>query len=166
MFGLPTEFLLDGLMAVLLAATVFYCALLDRRLKALRNGQDGFRQTIEQLNTATARAEVSIAQLKQASGTIDETLGVQIREARILAAELARSVQVGNAEPVSNKRPARSAEWVADALKAAAKTRDQTATQHEPQEETSSQDRYEDVPQAALETGLNQSLLDALKRAR
>lgn len=157
MFGVPTEFLLDGLMAVLLAATVFYCAMLDRRLKALRNGQDGFRQTIDQLNTATARAEVSIAQLKQASGSMDETLGVQIREARVLAAELARAVQKGAGEPLSPKRSARSAEWVADALKAAAKTA-------EPEH------KRDDVPidpvRHELETGLNDSLLDALKKAR
>ncbi len=165
MFGLPTEFLLDGLMAVLLAATVFYCALLDRRLKALRSGQDGFRQTIDQLNTATARAEVSIAQLKQASGTIDETLNVQIREARILAAELARSVQAGSADlAVAGKRPARSPEWVAEALKAAAKT----ASSEEAADRPAMAEKYEDdtPPQEVLETGLNQTLLDALKRAR
>ncbi|MEQ9247964.1 MAG: DUF6468 domain-containing protein, partial [Nitratireductor sp.] len=72
MMNIPTDLLLDGLVAILLGATIFYCAMLDRKLKALRSGQDGLKQTIDQLNTATARAEISISQMKQVSDQLDD----------------------------------------------------------------------------------------------
>ncbi|MBL4864552.1 MAG: hypothetical protein JKY63_06665 [Rhodobiaceae bacterium] len=49
MWNIPTDLILDALVAILLAATIFYCAMLDRRLKALRSGQDGFKAIIDQL---------------------------------------------------------------------------------------------------------------------
>lgn len=96
MIGLPTDLLLEGLVAVLLLATVIYCALLDRRLKALRSGQDGLRQIISDLNAATEQASASISGLKDASDAIGKEIGVQLQRGRALADELELMVEAGD----------------------------------------------------------------------
>jgi len=156
---IPTDLLLDILVSALLVATIFYCAVLDRKLKALRSGQDGLKQTIDQLNTATARAEVSITQMKQVSGGLDNGLTQQMRDARSLADELSVMVASGNSLAGRIGRGGQSA----------------------PMEPSASlgprpRDKFVPVPPAEpaltpadagrLEDGLNQTLLDALKRAR
>ena len=42
--------IVEIVLTLLLAATLVYCAILERRLAALRKGQDGFRETIVELN--------------------------------------------------------------------------------------------------------------------
>ena len=96
MSGIPTDLILEGLVAVLLLATVVYCALLDRRLKALRSGQDGLRQIISDLNAATEQASASIAGLKDASDTIGKEIGGQLHRGRALADELELMVEAGD----------------------------------------------------------------------
>lgn len=172
MFGLPTDFLLDGLVAVLLVATIFYSALLDRRLKALRSGQDGLRHTIDQLNTATARAEVSIGQLKQASGEVDSGLSEQVRRARSVADELSVMVTSGNklADRLSGEIPG-STSRPRRVVPLATRSEPSPA----PAKTAGPEDRFDAkqgqrAPAAdgtsSLETGLNKTLLEALKKAR
>lgn len=76
-------------LTVLLAATLVYCAVLERRLAALRKGQDGFRDTIAELNTAIGSASASIRQLKAAAAGAAETLDERLSHARGLIDELA-----------------------------------------------------------------------------
>lgn len=161
MMNIPTDLLLDGLVAILLGATIFYCAMLDRKLKALRSGQDGLKQTIDQLNTATARAEISISQMKQVSGQLDDGLTQQMRDARSLADELSVMVASGNkvAGQLGTGRPRAAA---AAPTPAALKPR-----QRETQVPIASAEIGMTPADAGrLEDGLNQTLLDALKRAR
>ena len=73
---MPIDLLLEGLVAVLLVVTVGYCFVLDRRLKALRDGQDGMKEIIRELNKATERAQTGIAQLK-ISG---DAVGAELRD--------------------------------------------------------------------------------------
>ena len=70
--------IVEGALTVLLAATLVYCAILERRLASLRRGQDGFQKTIGELNTAIESAGNAIRMLKTstagASGALDERL--------------------------------------------------------------------------------------------
>jgi uncharacterized protein DUF6468 len=167
---LPTDLLLDGLVAVLLAATIFFCALLDRRLKALRSGQDGMKAIIDQLNTATARAEVSIGQLKQASGEIDSGLSDQVHRARAVADELSVMVASGAnlANRLDDERPSRSTSRPEDSFERKvvplAQNEGQVSDHFAHADEISP--NGEAKPAEQVENGLNKTLLEALKKAR
>ncbi len=72
----------------LLAATLVYCALLERKLSALRKGQDGLKRIIADLNAAIGNAGASMLQLKAAAAGTAETLDDRLARARGLADEL------------------------------------------------------------------------------
>ncbi len=65
--AVPFGVLLEGIVCLFLIATIAYCAMLDRRLRAMRSGQDGLRDLIRDLNTATAQAAAAIDNLKTAT---------------------------------------------------------------------------------------------------
>ena len=73
----------------LLAATLVYCAILERRLSALRRNQDGFKETIGELNQAIAAAGASMRMLKMAASGAGEALDERLSRARNLSDELA-----------------------------------------------------------------------------
>src|SRR5208282_4592625 len=75
-------------LTVLLAATLVYCAILERRLAALRKGQDGFKETIAQLDASIASAGTSMRMLKSAATGAAETLDERLARARNLIDEL------------------------------------------------------------------------------
>lgn len=75
-------------LSALLAATLVYCALLERRLTALRKGQDGLKDIIAELNGSIADAGASMRMLKAAASGAAETLDSRARRARDLADEL------------------------------------------------------------------------------
>lgn len=110
MIALPTDLVLEGLVAILLFATVVYCAMLNRRLKALRSGQDGLRQLIHDLQVATEQAQAGIGGLKEASDVIGKDLDDKLTQGRTLAEELTLMVEAGDriADRLSNvaTRPA------------------------------------------------------------
>jgi Domain of unknown function (DUF6468) len=78
------------LLAVLLLVTVFYCWRLDRRLNALRNGQDGMREAVADLIKATSQAEACIQGLRDTAGQSSVELDARITKAQKLAADLQR----------------------------------------------------------------------------
>ena len=96
MIGLPTDLILEGVVAILLLATVVYCAMLDRRLKALRSGQDGLRQLIADLQAVTEQARAGIGGLKQASDVIGRDLDDKLTQGQALAEELKLMVDAGD----------------------------------------------------------------------
>jgi len=75
-------------LTVLLAATLVYCALLERRLAALRKGQDSFKETIAELNAAIQSAGASMRLLKSVAAGAGETLDERLSRARNLVDEL------------------------------------------------------------------------------
>lgn len=93
---LPFDVFLEIIVCVFLAATIAYCAMLDRRLRAMRSGQDGLRELVGELNNATQRAVSAIDGLKQASEATNEELGERVRTARTLADELSLMLDSGN----------------------------------------------------------------------
>jgi hypothetical protein len=94
--NLPMDLMLEVIVCVLLAATIGYCATLDRRLRAMRSGQDGLRDLIRDLSGATEQATNAIARLRQASDATGGALIEQVKRGRALADELSLMVQAGN----------------------------------------------------------------------
>ncbi|HEY8697086.1 MAG TPA: DUF6468 domain-containing protein [Rhizomicrobium sp.] len=85
---MPISLIVEILLSLLLLATLGYCALLERRLSALRSGQDGLKETIGELNGAIANAGSSMRLLKAAAAGASETLDERLSRARSLADEL------------------------------------------------------------------------------
>lgn len=75
-------------LSFLLVATLGYCALLERKLTALRKGQDGLKDIIADLNAAINSAGTSMRMLKSAAGGAAEALDERVGRARSLIDEL------------------------------------------------------------------------------
>jgi ABC-type transporter Mla subunit MlaD len=75
-------------LTLLLAATLVYCIVLERRLAAVRKGQDGLKSMIGELNGAITGAGASLRALKTAAAGAAETLDDRMKRARALADEL------------------------------------------------------------------------------
>jgi hypothetical protein len=110
-------------LTALLAATLGYCIVLERRLRALRNGQDGLKSTIAALNTAIAGAGTAMRTLKASAGQTIETMEDRLSRARNLVDEL--SVLCSSGERIAERferqsSPARGAAAEPDAAPAAA----------------------------------------------
>ena len=88
--------ILEVVVAGLLVVTAAYCFVLDRRLRALRTGQDGLKAVIEGLDAATERAQTSILQLKVVGEQTSKKLDEDIAKARILADELSVMIESGD----------------------------------------------------------------------
>ena len=88
--------LLEALLAVLLAATVSYCYVLNRRLGALRATQAEMQALISEFNRATERAEAGIVLLRRASDEAGAGLQRRIDKAQTLADELGFIVETGD----------------------------------------------------------------------
>lgn len=91
-----SKLILDFFVAGLLAATLFYCIRLERRLGAFRSGQDGLREVVDQLKAATDTARDSIENLKLAAGIAGEQLEKRVRGAEALIDEMKVIVETGN----------------------------------------------------------------------
>lgn len=92
----PWSMLVDLVAIALLGTTVFYCVLLNRRLGAMRDGQDGLKDTIHTLNEACDRAAMSVRNLAGATEQVDEELTRRLERARALADELGMILESGN----------------------------------------------------------------------
>jgi Domain of unknown function (DUF6468) len=80
--------IVELLLSVLLLATICYCAVLERRLSALRKGQDGLRDTIGSLNAAIVAAGESMRALKASASGAAQTLDERMTRARGMIDEL------------------------------------------------------------------------------
>jgi hypothetical protein len=87
---LPTTltFYLELGLEVLLALTLAYCVILERRLAAVRKGQEGLKRHIGELNMAIAGAGASLRALKSAAGEAAQTLDERLKRARLHIDEL------------------------------------------------------------------------------
>ena len=87
---LPTNpiFYLELGLDILLAFTLVYCVILERRLAAVRKGQEGLKQTIGELNMAISGAGASLRALKAAAGEAAHTLDERLKRARLHIDEL------------------------------------------------------------------------------
>jgi|SRR6185312_199294 hypothetical protein len=81
-------FIAELILEVLLAATLGYCVLLERRLAAVRKGQEGLGRLVGELNMAIAGAGASLRALKAAAGESAATLDERLKRARLHIDEL------------------------------------------------------------------------------
>ena len=87
--------IIEMLVAILLALTIGYCMMLNRRLKLLRSDEQSLRATISELVTATEIAERAIAGLKLTVEDCEIGLGARLRSADRFTADLDRSIAAG-----------------------------------------------------------------------
>lgn len=87
---LPTDmtFYLELGLEVLLAFTLGYCVILERRLATVRKGQEGLSRLVGELNMAIAGAGASLRALKTATGEASHTLDERLKRARLHIDEL------------------------------------------------------------------------------
>jgi len=82
-----TGMILDGVLMLLLVAALGYGVRLERKLTALREGQQAFASAVTDLNAAAGRAEAALASLR-ASGQETDLLHDRIIKAREVKAQL------------------------------------------------------------------------------
>lgn len=85
----------DGLVAVLLVATIVSSMKLSRRIAQLKGDEAALRQTIGDLMVATATAERAIAGLRTTLDECDRTLADRLGTAERYAADIAAQVEAG-----------------------------------------------------------------------
>jgi len=86
----------EGLVAILLVAAIYYCIILNRRLTKLRDGQDEFTGLVMELNESTRRAQNSVQDLKSSTVETGKQLEEQIAAGRVLVDELSIITESGN----------------------------------------------------------------------
>ncbi len=84
----PITIVLELSLGVLLAACLFYCWRLDRKLSALRAGQDGIREAARELNASVAAAEAAVKSLRQTAHETGRDLQGRIDTASAIAEKL------------------------------------------------------------------------------
>jgi len=94
-------FYVEIALEILLAATLCYCIVLERRLAAVRRGQEGLSRTIGELNMAIAGAGASLRALKGAAGEAAQTLDERLKRARLHIDEL--SVLTASGERIADR---------------------------------------------------------------
>lgn len=96
-----TGMILDGVLMLLLVAALGYGVRLERKLTALREGQQAFASAVTELNAAAGRAEAALASLR-ASGQETDLLHDRIIKAREVKAQLEALIARGpTAAPVA-----------------------------------------------------------------
>lgn len=104
-----TGMILDGVLMLLLVAALGYGVRLERKLTALREGQQAFASAVTDLNAAAGRAEAALASLR-ASGQETDLLHDRIIKAREVKAQLEALIARGPvAVPAVAPEPAREA---------------------------------------------------------
>ncbi|MBN8551940.1 MAG: hypothetical protein J0L52_03470 [Caulobacterales bacterium] len=86
--------IMDVLLIALILAAIAYGMRLEKKLRSLREGQDGFVRAVAELNVAAGRAEAALAELR-AAGEETDLLHERIVAARTLKAELDSLVSRG-----------------------------------------------------------------------
>lgn len=84
----PISLTLEGVLAVLLGACLYSFWRLDRKLNALRTGQDGVRAAAVELAQATLAAETAVKALRVTAQEAGRDLQARINDARATADRL------------------------------------------------------------------------------
>ncbi|HRO04449.1 MAG TPA: DUF6468 domain-containing protein [Terricaulis sp.] len=84
----PIALTIEIVLALMLAACLFYFWRLDRKLTAVRNGQDGVRAAAAELAQATAQAEAAVRAMRLTAQEAGRDLQQRINDARATADRL------------------------------------------------------------------------------
>ena len=85
---------LNLLLAVLLLAALAVGIRLERRLKDLRKSHHSFSLAVQELNSASVRAQAGLAQLRIAAQEAGDLLGERIAQAREVTAQIDEKITV------------------------------------------------------------------------
>lgn len=96
MSGLPLGLLIEAVVAVLLATTIGYCIVLNRKLKSLQTDRAVLAQMIGDLVNATNMANGAISGLRAAALEADEVLDRRVNEAERCGVALANHISSGS----------------------------------------------------------------------
>ena len=94
---LPLSLIVEISVAVLLAVTIAYCMILNRRLKRLHADRDTLRKMVHDLLHATDLANSAIRELKTTALEADNTIAMRLDEGERLSSELRNHVSAGTA---------------------------------------------------------------------
>ncbi len=97
MMGLPLGLVIEMAVAVLLATTIGYCIVLNKRIKNLHADRAALQQMIADLVQATTMANSAIKGLRETAVEADEKINQRLNEAERFAIELANHVNAGQA---------------------------------------------------------------------
>jgi hypothetical protein len=86
---------IEMVVSVLLAATLWYCISLNRRLKAFKADEDDFRKLIADLGAATAKAETAVPGLRVATAEAEKSLGEKLRTAELSLSAIDKAMRDG-----------------------------------------------------------------------
>lgn len=87
----PIALVIEIVLALMLAACLVYFWRLDRKLQALRSGQDGALAAAAELAQATAQAETAVRALRMTAQETGRDLQARINDARATADRLGLS---------------------------------------------------------------------------
>ena len=92
---LSVEFGVEILLIILLAVTIGYCFVLDRKFKKLRHSQGSFESLLGEFGRATERAATSVETLRTACDELCRELDGKLEAGRSLGDELTQITQSG-----------------------------------------------------------------------
>lgn len=97
MLGLSMGLFIESAVAVLMALTLGYCVVLNRRLARLHADREALKLMVGDLVAATNLANQAIKELKATAVEADMTLSARLEEAERFGIELANHVNAGAA---------------------------------------------------------------------
>ncbi|MGJ8531598.1 MAG: DUF6468 domain-containing protein [Alphaproteobacteria bacterium] len=87
---------IDILVSVLLVVTIGYAAVLNRRLKRLRDEEDIMRATVQELINSSALADRALKELRAMAETSDAVLKARLMEAETMTGRLDQATERSN----------------------------------------------------------------------
>ncbi len=93
--------IIEGLVSVLLVATIFYCISVNRKLERLRHEQKGMHNFIRELSVATGNADKAIQGLRSTVQETGNELAGQIDKSHTITRRLKSEIE--NAEQTLSK---------------------------------------------------------------
>jgi hypothetical protein len=96
MTGMVANLLLNILIVGLLAATISYCWILNRRIKVLQDSKSELAQLLTHFDESTQRASESIIALQTASKKIGENIQHRIEKANFILDDMAFMIEKGS----------------------------------------------------------------------
>lgn len=92
MTGSYLALIVEGLVAMLLVATIVYCIVVSRKLNNLKADQERLGDIVQELNQATQHAETAIGGLRATVDTANRDLGTRLDAADEIETKLANSM--------------------------------------------------------------------------
>jgi hypothetical protein len=87
--------LIEIMVSVLLAVTIHYCVMLNRRLKIVKDNEETFRKLVADLGAASVKAEAAVPGLRVATAEAEKALGDRQKQADVVLQALQMKLEEG-----------------------------------------------------------------------